>query len=688
MNNERGSPMKTYRISDLLDLSAVQKMAEAHYRATGMPVGIVDALDDAILVSTAWQDICSKFHRVHPEALKKCQASEKYIKEHLVESGACRYKCQNGLWNIALPISVAERHLATLFLGQFFYEGEIAEREIFIRQAREFGFDLDDYLAALDRVRILTNQEVDNIIEYNKGLVAFITDIAERSLAKLEADEAVLKQQYFLQKAQEIGQIATFELDLKTCEMTWTDELYRIFGLPVDMPITYEKILNCVHPDDRKYVEICPDAPFAAEILNIEYRIVVDGSLKWIKRKAEFKLDEKDEITGVIGVVQDITERKLTEEALAESGKRLRLSLAGSGASFWEWRPENNYIYFDDYWWKMMGYAPGNRIFNFEVLKKSVHPDSKPLFKKTLQKYIEGSIPRYEMEYRIKTPAGEWKWIWVAGECMEWDKNKRPLRFIGIQRDITPKKQAEEEIRSLNETLEERVARRTAELEERRRQIQRLALELSEVENRERQHIATILHDDFQQELAYIKIEVSLMARDNADRKVGQKLSYLESLIGECIEKSRNLSYELNPPGLRRGGLPMALEILGQDMEDNYGLKVRVRTRDGLEPISLTHASVLHRSARELLFNVVKHAGTTSAFMDVGCRNGMIYIRVKDFGRGFDYDAVRSREGRGVGFGLYQLTERITFLGGTVNIRTGPGKGCCVVLKVPRDGNV
>jgi len=679
--------MKTHRISDLLDLSAIQKMAEAHYRATGMPVSIVDAVDDAVLINTAWQDICSRFHRVHPESLKRCRASDNYIKGHLFENKACRYKCQNGLWNIGIPISVAGRHLATLFLGQFFYEGELAEREVFIRQAREFGFDLNEYLAALDRVRILTNREVENIIEYNKGLVEFITDVAERSLEKIRAEAAVLKQQYFLEKAQEIGQIGTFELNLITREVAWTDELYRIFGIPVGMPLTYEKILNSVHPDDREYAEITLDVPLATEMLNIEYRIRVDGNLKWIKRKAEFKRDEKDEVTGVIGVVQDITERKLAEEALAESGKRLRLSLAGSGASFWEWRPENNYIYFDDYGWEMMGYGPGNRIFNFEVLKKSVHPDSKPIFKKTLQGYLEGDIPRYELEYRIKTPAGQWKWIWLAGECVEWGKHQKPVRFIGIQRDITARKQVEEEIRSLNETLEERVAKRTAELEERRRQIQRLALELSDAENRERQHIATILHDDFQQELAYIKIEVGLIARDNADREVGRKLGYLEGLIGECIEKSRNLSYELNPPGLRRGGLPMALEILAQDMEDHYGLKVRVSIRDSLGPVSLTHATLLYRAARELLFNVVKHAGTMSALMDVGCRNGGIYIRIEDSGRGFDLNAVRPGQGRGVGFGLYQLEERITFLGGTVNIQTGPGKGCCVVLEVPRNSD-
>ncbi len=116
MKNDRNN----YRLSDLLDLTSVQKMAEAHYRAAGMPIGIIDAFDSSILVGASWQEICTKFHRANPEALRRCQESDDFIKGRLVKGEACSYKCKNGLWDIGMPIIVSGRHLATMFLGQFF----------------------------------------------------------------------------------------------------------------------------------------------------------------------------------------------------------------------------------------------------------------------------------------------------------------------------------------------------------------------------------------------------------------------------------------------------------------------------------------------------------------------------------------------------------------------------------------
>ncbi len=183
--------MSDYRLSDLLDLTTFQKMADAHYRAAGMPIGLVDAGDGSILVGTGWQDVCTKFHRSNPVSLQRCRESDNYIKGHLVEGVACRYKCKNGLSDIGVPIMVAGRHLATLFLGQFFYEDETPDREFFIRQAHECGFEVEDYLAALDRVPVFSHEKVDYIIEYDTALVSFIADIAGQSLFKIRADKII-----------------------------------------------------------------------------------------------------------------------------------------------------------------------------------------------------------------------------------------------------------------------------------------------------------------------------------------------------------------------------------------------------------------------------------------------------------------------------------------------------------------
>jgi signal transduction histidine kinase len=179
------------RLAQLLDMSVVQRLAEANLQAYGMPIGIVDAFDGSILVGCGWQEICLDFHRANPASLERCKESDDFIKSHLTPGEACEYTCRNGLRDIGVPIVVAGEHLATLFLGQFFYENESPDREFFVRQAKQFGYDQAAYLAALDRVPTFDRRSVDNIVAYDRALVQFIGELAEGALRQRQAEEAL-----------------------------------------------------------------------------------------------------------------------------------------------------------------------------------------------------------------------------------------------------------------------------------------------------------------------------------------------------------------------------------------------------------------------------------------------------------------------------------------------------------------
>ncbi|MGD8847734.1 MAG: PAS domain S-box protein, partial [Desulfobacteraceae bacterium] len=371
---------------------------------------------------------------------------------------------------------------------------------------------------------------------------------------------------------------------------------------------------------------------------------------------------------------------KRTTVALRESEEKFRGLVESTSDWIWEINSQGEYTYVSPKVEEILGYSPK------EVIGKTVFDlmpsDESEQLVKIFFDLTRKSEPFMALENVNLHKDGRRIVLETSGVPF-FDTAGNVVGYRGVDRDITMRKQAEEKIRKLNETLEQRISERTAELRFRAELLQRLASELSGAEDRERRYIASILHDDFQQQLAYIKMELSLIGK-KAEGKVGQRLALLERLIGECIEKSRNLSYELNPPVLHRSGLLAALDVLANSMGKNQGLAIDVRAHPNAEPASPSLASILYRSVKELLNNVAKHAGVDSATVDIRCDNGLICITVEDGGKGFYFDAIRDGQGSGSGFGLYNIEDRMTSLGGSMNIRTEPGKGCCVTLAVPK----
>jgi PAS domain S-box-containing protein len=137
-------------------------------------------------------------------------------------------------------------------------------------------------------------------------------EIAERK----RAGEALHQGQIDLDRAQEVGQIGSWRLDVHRDVLTWSDENHRIFGIPKGTPMTYETFLSTVYPDDREYVDSSWIAGLAGKPYDIEHRIVVDGKTKWVREKAYLEFDNNGGLLGGFGITQDITERKRAEEEL------------------------------------------------------------------------------------------------------------------------------------------------------------------------------------------------------------------------------------------------------------------------------------------------------------------------------------------------------------------------------------
>jgi signal transduction histidine kinase len=232
--------------------------------------------------------------------------------------------------------------------------------------------------------------------------------------------------------------------------------------------------------------------------------------------------------------------------------------------------------------------------------------------------------------------------------------------------------------------LKIRVAERTAEVEERSRQLQQLALSLSEAEDRERQQIALMLHDDLQQYLAAVRFHLQrLIPADMKPLEIEAHAEKLIGLIDESIQKCRSLSHDLSPPVLHQNGLFAALEWLARDAQTKYGLTVDLQVNRQVEPKKPALAVMLYHSIRELVFNAAKHSGSDSVLVAADEHDGFIRISVSDQGKGSDHVPSRSGTEQGVGFGLFAIEEKIRYMGGRFFIHTAPGKGFCVTLDVP-----
>ncbi|RJQ62471.1 MAG: response regulator [Desulfobacteraceae bacterium] len=263
------------------------------------------------------------------------------------------------------------------------------------------------------------------------------------------------------------------------------------------------------------------------------------------------------------------------------------------------------------------------------------------------------------------------------------DEAGKTTGAVLVFRDITARRNAEEALRKLNETLEQQVAERTELAESRSRQLRALVSELTLSEQRERRRIAEILHDHLQQLMVGAKMgQELLMNRIHADLKPAAQNVF--DLINQSIQVSRTLTTELSPTVLRSGDLSASLEWLAQWMLEKHGLDVKVQTKARIVLERKEITVLLFQSVRELLFNVVKHSGVKAACIEMDQdKENRLRISVIDRGCGFDPETIWEKARTGTGFGLLSIRERLTLSGGSLEIKSSPESGACFSLAIP-----
>ncbi len=328
--------MTSLRFNQLIDMEQIRQLLEAQYKLTGMPLCILDT-DENILVAVGWQEVCAKFHRMHPVACARCRESDAYIKEHVRNSAAeyVDYQCQNGLRDAAVPIFIGGKHLASLYIGQFFYDDEKPGMDFFRSQAKEFGFDTDSYLAALNKVQIYSREAIRNHMEYCRSIVKILAEMGLRNLnitlemAERKKTEIALQASMdYLDKI--INSIADpiFVKDREHRLVLVNDAECALAGH------SREEMLGKTDYDffEREQVNVFwekDEIVFKTEQENINEETITDaqGQRRTILTKKSLYKDPNGN-KFIVGIIRDITSLKQKEEELRTLNDELEIRVA------------------------------------------------------------------------------------------------------------------------------------------------------------------------------------------------------------------------------------------------------------------------------------------------------------------------------------------------------------------------
>lgn len=305
----------SYSFSEIIDTAVLQEVADHLFTMAGIPIGIID-VDGTVHVQAGWQSICVDFHRKNPITFKQCQESDSYIKEHLHDGGYISYKCKNNLWDIAFPIVVENQHFATLFVGQFFYEGEEPDYVYFKNQAARFGFNTAEYIDAVKKAPVFTHEKVKNIMEYYQSYVKLLVDLGlERIQLKRLNDKVQMAEEYF-RHTFEHAPLGLCNADLDGCLITGNQAFCNIIDYNL-AEIHKLSLIEITHLEDVQLTEDTMSRLVEGRIKTstIKKRYIrKDGRDVWVNVTKSIMRDILGNPLFFICIIQNISEQKKTED--------------------------------------------------------------------------------------------------------------------------------------------------------------------------------------------------------------------------------------------------------------------------------------------------------------------------------------------------------------------------------------
>jgi PAS domain S-box-containing protein len=444
-----------------------------------------------------------------------------------------------------------------------------------------------------------------------------------------------------------------------------------------------------VHPDDLPEAERQMGRLMAGETIEGELRHVArDGRVNWSLYRTRPEADASGRVVRVQGVARDVTDRKRAEAAVRESEERLRAVASNlPNAAVFVLGPDLRYQLATGLALAPAGFARTD--LEGRLLADVLPPELWPEYSANYRRALAGQPFRAEHSAHGRH--------YVTHGTPLYDSGGRVTAALAVSYDITDRVRAEEQLRQTLDTLEVRVAERTAELAdtltaliaevEARKHAQDARQELLgrlvSAQEEERRRIARELHDSLGQYLAAMNLELTAARRVAIQPETRDRLGRLAELTAETGREVHRLALELRPTALDDVGLAAAVQHYVEVWSARTGVAAEFDSRglDG-ERFPWQVSTAVYRVVQECLTNVMRHARAGRVSVLLERRPDHLFAVVEDDGVGFDPDGLET-PAAGSGLGLVGMRERVALVQGSIQIESAAGSGTAVYLRIP-----